>query len=857
MSERKLKARTIVPEDLYVERAADRQLREIVGDMGRPGYVLVARQMGKTNLLLHMKRQQVNSHVLYFDLSSRFASARHWFRNIIDGLLESLQEQYVDVVETIVAQRETLHLEPNVEYDRHLRMILRKLNRKTIIILDEIDSLINTSYSDAIFAQIRSMYFSRANHPEYENLTYVLSGVVEPTELIRDKNISPFNIGEKIYLENFDQGEVESFISKSGLELPGTVIDRLFEWTDGNPRMTWDISSELEVFTKRGEPTADTVDKIVQKLYLDQYDRPPIDHIRTLVAADKKIRDAVVAMRYSRGGTLDQNTKNKLYLAGVTNAAGGDVKIANKIVDLALNEDWMESISVSSGIAPILLVISRGDFRQAVSLLTELRSSPDKSFSAQEERLLADSHLRLGEYGQARDEYISCLEDRPNDEVKQCAHFGLAVTYNELGIVPEARENFTLAMTGPDKNLSKLATLYNASLADESDSSISAASEGVSQIQLNESDDDNFRLVFKSYVLYILSKRLKRNDDAEGHLQTAISHAQGDVAHTLQLISISSMHDRKTRVIALRKFCEHLMQTLEDYPIAGDAELSFGVRRMLELLRLLLKNGLVVEAIDLARHYGQKSFAEPVSAFAAIKDLYLKIVSHESPGAVSDLLEFAIKYLNPENQPTAVYLDVLAELIGHRAGPNPDRYRQEFTTQLKVNRKQGDILGDKLLHALSMLALKCLQDRDWRFAKEVFFVWEIYREDVKDGGLNRLMLDFIQMRCLGYRILVSDLNLHDAARRVLDSFTEGSTVTIDPSAKEITNAFRKEALEILEAPLVKTSPEPDPYKTFGRNDRVVVRYPGAIPVQKKFKQVELDLRSGDCSFVRLVQKSKN
>ena len=50
-----LRSYTIVPNEYYVERDADRQIRSIISDMGRPGYVLVARQMGKTNLLLHTK----------------------------------------------------------------------------------------------------------------------------------------------------------------------------------------------------------------------------------------------------------------------------------------------------------------------------------------------------------------------------------------------------------------------------------------------------------------------------------------------------------------------------------------------------------------------------------------------------------------------------------------------------------------------------------------------------------------------------------------------------------------------------------------------------------------------------------
>src|SRR4051794_38027578 len=87
---------TIVPPSLYVKRSADHQLAEIIEEMGRPGYILVARQMGKTNLLLNMKREQeaCGKLVYYFDLSNRFDTVRGFFRNVIDVILESLDEHY-------------------------------------------------------------------------------------------------------------------------------------------------------------------------------------------------------------------------------------------------------------------------------------------------------------------------------------------------------------------------------------------------------------------------------------------------------------------------------------------------------------------------------------------------------------------------------------------------------------------------------------------------------------------------------------------------------------------------------------------------------------------------------------------
>jgi hypothetical protein len=115
-----------------------------------------------------------------------------------------------------------------------------------LIILDEIDALTKTNYSDRIFSQIRSIYFTRVNFPELERLTYVLSGVVEPSEIIKDPKISPFNIGQKIFLNDFVYEEFIDFVGKAKLDLKDELFRHIYKWTSGNPRITWDVCSEVE-----------------------------------------------------------------------------------------------------------------------------------------------------------------------------------------------------------------------------------------------------------------------------------------------------------------------------------------------------------------------------------------------------------------------------------------------------------------------------------------------------------------------------------------------------------------------------------------------------------------------------------
>jgi hypothetical protein len=287
--EKILKKYTTIPQHLYVERMADIQLRRIIEDMQRPGYVLVARQMGKTNLLFNAKRTLENDRRLlaYVDLSNLYINERDCYRNIINNIIEPKANLFEEI-ETEIEKIREKDLPPHSEYSRCLIKILDYFKGDLVVILDEIDALKSVNYSDSIFAQIRSNYFSRTNYPVLERLTYVLSGVIEPTELIKDKNKSPFNIGDPIYLDDFTKEEHDSFIEKSKLKISKEISEEIFGWTNGNPRLTFDICAEIENSVINGEDISSVfLNNIIIKKYLTTFDVAPIDHIRELAKSNK------------------------------------------------------------------------------------------------------------------------------------------------------------------------------------------------------------------------------------------------------------------------------------------------------------------------------------------------------------------------------------------------------------------------------------------------------------------------------------------------------------------------------------------------------------------------------------------
>lgn len=346
--EKVLKPFRIIPDHLYVLREADRQLKSILDDMASPGYVLVSRQMGKTNLLLHAKStyQTENDIFLYFDLSNGFNNEYECFRTVVDKILE-INADKLDELKSIINENRKRNLPAHTEHLFELRLVLKKITGKLVIIYDEIDALTRASFSDKIFSQIRSIYFDRSSYSELGRLTYILSGVVEPSDIIKDPKISPFNIGEKIFLDDFSFQEHKTFLQKASLNLSEDVSNRLFHWTSGNPRMTYDISANLENLILNGEVVVlDTVDKVVKEMYLTTFDKAPVDHIRELAEQDKQIRDALTIIRYGKGYEIDDSTKIKLYLSGIVNSdfTSQNIRIKNLIIDESLSDKWLKSI---------------------------------------------------------------------------------------------------------------------------------------------------------------------------------------------------------------------------------------------------------------------------------------------------------------------------------------------------------------------------------------------------------------------------------------------------------------------------------------------------------------------------------
>jgi hypothetical protein len=348
----RLNASLIIPNHLYVEREADRNLEEAIQRMSKPAYISVARQMGKTNLLIHVKQklENKNNNFVFIDVTNHFTSSQDCFRYIIDQIIDSNEriDEFSKAGAEIRAKRLVTSNENSTkEYQDELRTILKRYRGNLVIFLDEVDSLHKHTFSDEIFAQIRKGYFVRVSYPEFNRLSYVLSGVIDPERLIKNQINSPFNIAVPIHLNDFTFNEFAVLVEKSGVILPKETVVYIYEWLKGNPRMSVDVLSHIiDMDQQRKEITSNVIDDVINSLYLSNFKQPPVDHIVSLVKNNSEIRKAVSKLKQGRINELSNDIKNKLYLSGIISSRTNNdtVSIKNRVINLSLSSDLLNQV---------------------------------------------------------------------------------------------------------------------------------------------------------------------------------------------------------------------------------------------------------------------------------------------------------------------------------------------------------------------------------------------------------------------------------------------------------------------------------------------------------------------------------
>jgi hypothetical protein len=307
--------------------------------------------MGKSSLMIRTaaRLREAGASVVLLDLTAIGGNltAEQWY----DGMLEVVGEQ-LGLEQELEAFWEGNEREgPLRRWMRALREVVLEKRERVVVFVDEIDAVLNLPFSaDEFFAGIREVYNRRAQDRELERLAFCLLGVATPSDLIRDTRLTPFNIANRIELEDFTQVEARSL--ERGLARPErearALLGRVLYWTRGHPYLTQRLCHAVASLPDVRGPRE--VDRLCTNLFLSPQARECDDNL--LFVRDRLLRSEVEVptllgvyedvwkRRYVSDDEIDPAV-SALKLTGIVRSRGKQLYIRNNIYRQVFDQAWI------------------------------------------------------------------------------------------------------------------------------------------------------------------------------------------------------------------------------------------------------------------------------------------------------------------------------------------------------------------------------------------------------------------------------------------------------------------------------------------------------------------------------------
>jgi WD40 repeat protein len=351
----------------YVKRKADDQIYQALKN-GDFCYVLNSRQMGKSSLLVRtLHRLQAEgfqcSTIDMTRIGSENITPLQWYKGMIGELWRGFNLLGQVNIKTWWRDSEDVSFLQRLSHFIEDILLVQFPQERIFIFIDEIDSILSLDFAvDDFFALIRFCYNQRAINPEYNRISFAIFGVATPSDLIADKNRTPFNIGRAIDLQGFEMQEAQLLVK--GLETvvsnPEAVLKQILAWTSGQPFLTQKI---CYLAYRASRETADGLVKIppgTEAFWVDSLVRSRIvnnwesqdepEHLKTI--RDRLLRDEQRAGRllgiYQQilqsveVPTDDTREQIELLLSGLVVKKLGYLQVKNRIYQEVFKREWVE-----------------------------------------------------------------------------------------------------------------------------------------------------------------------------------------------------------------------------------------------------------------------------------------------------------------------------------------------------------------------------------------------------------------------------------------------------------------------------------------------------------------------------------
>ncbi len=301
---------------LYVVRPTDDQFHRAVSRKDSIVLVKGARQMGKTSLLARGLQQarDMGVQALFTDLQAlspeQVSSPEEFFLAMAYSLADQMD------LDVFPEERWTDRLGPGVNFERYLRRVVLADADHVLWALDEVDRMFITDYASEVFGLFRSWHNKRALDPDgpWSRLTLAIAYATEAHLFITDVNQSPFNVGTRLELADFDVAQIAELNRRHGAPLSATDVDAFARLVGGHPYL---VQRGFQAFVEGGVTYA-----TLEATAADD-DGPYGDHLRRILflLAQNDQRRAAVAGLTQGSIDVDPETFYHLRTAGLLTGA--------------------------------------------------------------------------------------------------------------------------------------------------------------------------------------------------------------------------------------------------------------------------------------------------------------------------------------------------------------------------------------------------------------------------------------------------------------------------------------------------------------------------------------------------------
>jgi WD40 repeat protein len=316
-------------------------------------------------------------------------------------------------------------------------VLLADVKKNIVIFVDEIDSVLSLDFPiDDFFAQIRYFYNKRANKAEYKRLTFALLGVATPSDLIADKNRTPFNIGRAIELYGFQPHETsplaQGLVGK--VSNPQAVLREVLQWTGGQPFLTQKLC-QLVLIAELSIPEgneAEWMENLVRSHVIENWEsQDDPEHLRTIrdrILSNEQRTSRLLGLYQqilippqpplTKGGEQDlpplkkggqegiaaddSSEQMELRLSGLVVKQNCQLRVYNRIYEAVFNQTWVNQQLAklrpySEAITAWLKSNCQDESRllQGKALEKALDWAEDKSLSAEDYAFLTASQKQI------------------------------------------------------------------------------------------------------------------------------------------------------------------------------------------------------------------------------------------------------------------------------------------------------------------------------------------------------------------------------------------------------------------------------------------------------------------------------